>query len=118
MAGGALTHAGCGRGLGRVCKAVASPSGCPGLPGGTPVVMAYVLPGGQVLWAPGCLWHVAMAFHVWPFLRAPAPSPLSAEPLGSLKDLPLSTSIPLATTAFILNPVPPDQNAPGVTLEF
>ena len=80
--------------------------------------MVCVLPCGQVLWAPGCLWHVALAFHVWPFLRAPAPSPLSAEPLDSLKDLPLSTSIPLATAVFILNPVPPDQNPPGVTLEF
>ena len=38
MAGGELTGAGCGRGLGHVCKAVANPSGCPGLPGWTPVV--------------------------------------------------------------------------------
>lgn len=38
VAGGELTGAGCGHGLGRVRKAVASPSGCPGLAGWTPVV--------------------------------------------------------------------------------
>ena len=61
VAGGELTGAGCGRGLGHVCKAVASPSGCPGCLGGLQWCPGLCAPMGQSFGDLG-VWHVATAF--------------------------------------------------------